>query len=78
MVHCISRYSYDVHIAIHMVRHMEYNLRYGNIIKQALHDIENVKRQIMGDDARIKVLDQSIRQGIVKLSDHDRTILKPQ
>ena len=24
MVHCISRYSYDVHIAIHMVRHMEY------------------------------------------------------
>jgi hypothetical protein len=52
------------------------NLRYGNMIKQALHDIENVKRQIMGDDARIKVLDQSIRQGIVKLSDHDRTILK--
>jgi hypothetical protein len=45
------------------------NLRYGNMIKQALHDIENVKRQIMGDDARIKVLDQSIRQGIVKLSE---------
>ena len=52
------------------------NLRYGNMIKQALHDIENVKRQIMGDDARIKVLHQSIRQGIVKLSDHDRIILK--
>lgn len=51
------------------------NLRYGNIVKQALKDIENVKKQKMGDKRRIQNLEVSIRKGIVELSLDDRTVV---
>lgn len=36
------------------------NLRYGNMIKQALRDVEDVKRQMLGNDRRKRELERGI------------------
>lgn len=43
------------------------NLRYGNMIKQALCDIESVKRRMLGDDNRKYDLERSIARGLPDL-----------
>ncbi|XP_063429947.1 NFX1-type zinc finger-containing protein 1-like [Mytilus trossulus] len=54
------------------------NLRYGNMIKEVLKDIECVKKQMIGDEKRIDGIIESIQEGIVKLTSEDRATVKQQ
>ncbi|XP_021348896.1 NFX1-type zinc finger-containing protein 1-like [Mizuhopecten yessoensis] len=51
------------------------NLRYGNIIKQTLRNIEQVKRKPLGDEQRIKVLLDEIPDEISELEPRDNIIV---
>lgn len=52
------------------------NLRYGNVIKQTLNDIELVKQRILGSRANIKRLERSIRSGLTDLEPSDARKVK--
>lgn len=47
------------------------NLRYGNLIKQALHDIELVKKRMLGDEIRKHTLTMAITRGLPNLTIKD-------
>ncbi|KAJ8311089.1 hypothetical protein KUTeg_011358 [Tegillarca granosa] len=51
-------------------------LRYGNMVKQALTDIEKVKKTILGNDAKIKELEKSLPRKISRISVEEGLILK--
>ncbi|XP_071160029.1 NFX1-type zinc finger-containing protein 1-like isoform X1 [Mytilus edulis] len=52
------------------------NLRYGNMIKQALRDIESVKRRMLGDDVRKSQMEKSISRGIPTLPVKEQRIIR--
>ena len=52
------------------------NLRYGNIIKQTLNDIELVKQRILGSKAEIQKLEKGIRGGLFELESKDARKVK--
>ncbi|XP_060086142.1 NFX1-type zinc finger-containing protein 1-like [Ylistrum balloti] len=51
------------------------NLRYGNAIKQTLHNIEQVKRKLLGDEQRIKDLLEETPYEIEQLEERDKILL---
>ncbi|CAG2235642.1 NFX1-type zinc finger-containing protein 1 [Mytilus edulis] len=54
------------------------NLRYGNMIKEVLKDIECVKKQMIGNEKKIDEIIESIQEGIIKLTTEDRATVKQQ
>lgn len=52
------------------------NLRYGNIIKQTLNDIELVKQQILGSKTEIQTLEKAIRRGLSEIEQKDARKVK--